>query len=885
MSAPPRWARWLVAVTAPPRDRDVMLGDLDEEHEARVAAGDARGARRWYGRQALRSVGPNRLRRLREGRRGTHDYGRGGGMETLTQDVRWAGRTLVRSPGFAATVILTLALGIGANAIVFSVVNGLVLNPFPFPEPERLVGVGAAFPRAGRELTFWESLSTAEVQDVGQGATTLERVVAWDMGNRQIAGEGPPRNVFTGFWWGDALRTLGMEPHLGRGFSDEEVREGRAVALVSHRLWRESFGADPSLVGRSILVGGSPHAVVGVLPPGALLYGMDLWTVMPAGMDAFARDRRQFQMLARLRDGATLEQANAELEALAAGVAADHAAAFPEYVGWRLQARTWNDINVGILRPAAAVLLAAVTLVLLLVCANVANMLLARSSARRREMAVRSALGAGRSRLVRQLLSESLLVALVGAAAGLVLARLALGGVQRVLDSMALPVAGNVAPDVTVLLYTAGVAVAAAAVFGLLPALHAAGGDVREAMAEGAATGSASRQRLQRGLVGAEVALALGLLAGGGLLVNSMARMGRVDPGFDAEGVLTARLTLQWEEYGQDGIRAFFQRLREEVGALPGVTDVATTSQFPPRSFLRNRFWIEGMTLESGGALPLALTTVVSPGYFKAMGMQIVRGRTLETTDVSGGEMVGVLNEAAARRWFPDRDPLGARLKLGGPDSDEPWFRVVGVVADTRNRGLDQPTEPELFASQQQAGGGNQYFLVVRIDVPPRSVLPGIRRAVASLDPDQPIYAVQTVEEAFEEGAATRRATTLSLGLFALFALALAGVGIYGVVAYAVAARTREIGLRIALGAEGGRVRRLVVRQALVPVAAGGAVGLALAMVLGRAMEGMLFQVRGTDPWTLAAVTAVLAVVALAASWIPARRASRLDPVRALRME
>ncbi len=809
-------------------------------------------------------------------------------MGTLVQNIRHALRTARKNLGFSAVVVLTLGLGIGANTTIFSVVYGLILDPFPFPEPGRIVGVGTAYPKLGGDLSFWENLSPAEYMDVRDDSRTLEDVVAWDMGNRQISGEGTPQNVFTGFWWGDALRTLGMKAQLGRGFSDEEVANGANVALLSYRIWRDRFGADSSMVGNKILINDSPYTLVGILPEGVDLYGMDLWTLMPVGPDRYPRNRRQFQLIARVREGSDLRAVNTELEGLARRTEQAYAAEFEEYEGWTMRALTWNQVSSRPFRGGAFILMGAVGFVLILVCANTANLLLARAQGRRREMAVRTAMGAGRGRLLGQLLTESLVLALLGGVVGVGLARLGNAGVRALLATLALPLAGTVEMNGPVLAFTAAVAMAAGVVFGLVPAFQASRAEISSVLqSEGkGSTAGRSRQRLQRTLVGAEVALAFVLLAGGGLLVNSFVRLSRVDTGFASDQVLTMRLTLPRDKYSGDAVPAFFQELTERVQGVPGVRMAAAASQFPPLGFSFRELWFEGGAPSDEQTLPRALTTTVTAGYFETLGIPLRSGRTFDGRDAPGSPLVAVINEVAARRYFPDENAVGRRLKIGGPDADAPWFEIIGVVGATQNRGLDRPPEPEIFGLAAQLGdGANQLFLLARTDVEPRSVLPAIRRTVQEMDADQPVYAIQTVDEAFALAAATRRATTLFLSIFAFFALALAAVGIYAVVSFTVNERTQEIGLRVALGADAGGVRRLVVRQALVPVLVGAAVGLGLAVPVGAALKGMLFEVAAVDPTTMGIVAVLLVGVAAAASWIPAWRASRLDPVEALRAE
>ncbi len=809
-------------------------------------------------------------------------------MTTLLHDVRMALRAVRKHAAFTAVVVLTLGIGIGANSTVFSAVYGLVIRPFPFPEPDRIVGVGTAYPRLGQNLGFFENLSPHEFTDVRDESETLEHVVAWDMGNRQIAGEGPPQNVFTGFWWGDALRTLGMNAHLGRGFSDDEIQTGAAVALISYRIWRDRFGADSTMIGTTLVVNDQPNTLIGILPQGVNLYGMDLWTVMPAPPEVFPRNRRQFQLMARVRDGVDLRTVNAELEGLARRTEETHVAEFDEYAGWRMQAQRWNDVSSQLFRAGLWMVMGAVGFVLLLICANTASLLLARAQARRREMAVRTAMGAGKARLIGQLLTESVVLAGLGGAVGVGLAVLGAGALQRLITNAGLPVAGSVAVNGPVLAFTAAIALGVGVLFGLVPALQASRTDISGTLqSEGKGTTSGrGRQRLQRVLVGVEVALAFVLLAGGGLLVNSFVRMSRVDPGFDHENVLTMRLTLPREEYQGAAVPAFFVDLVDRLERTPGIEAAGAGTQFPPIGFAYRELWFEGTDANPDATLPVAQTTIVTPGYFEALGIPLRSGRTFDRRDRADGPLVAVVNEAAVDRYFAGENPVGRRLKVGGPDAEQPWFGIVGVVGTTRNLGLDQDPFPEVFAVHEQIGAAqNQLFLTLRTEADAAAILPEVRRIVAEADPDQPIYAIQTVDEAFAAAAGSRRLVTLMLTVFGAFALTLAAVGIYSVVSLTVGERTQEIGLRVALGADAGRVRSLVVRQALVPVVFGAFVGTALAVPLGMALQDLLFEVGAMDPVTIGSVALLLLGVAAAASWVPAWRASRMDPVEALRVE
>ena len=813
-------------------------------------------------------------------------------MGSLLNHLRYAGRVLRRAPGFTLVAILTLAVGIGANTVVYSIVDGTVLNPFPFPDAKTLVGVGPAFPRLGQELGYFESLAPAEYQDVLEQSRRLEKIVAWDMGNRQIATSEGSTNVFTSFWWGNALETLGMVPAAGRGFLPEETDRGDRVAVISHRLWDNLFGLDPGAMGSAIQVNGDPYTLVGVLPPRTSIYGSDLWIPMPVGPEVYPRNRRQFQLLARIAPGSTLEEVNTELAGIAGRVESAYGGEFEEYAGWSLVASTWNDINSQTFRAAAFILLGAVGLVLLLVCANLANLLLARAMARSRDFALRTALGAPRRSILAGLITESLVLAALGGVAGVFLSILGIRGFGRVMDVLSIPFISveSVTLNPRVLLFTAGVSILAGILFGLLPAFRATRTNVQDVLqAEGrTAMGNRRRHRLQRVLVGAETAVALALLVASGLLVNSFLRIQRVDPGFDLENALTMRLTLPWEDYDTESIILFFQELREKVEGLPGVRTAAVTSQYPPIVFSNSQFLVEGETDPDEETLPTAYLTLASPGYFEAMGIPLVVGRALNEQDRFGAQDVAVVNQAAARRYFGGENPVGKRFRIGGASEEGPpeegdWIEVVGMVGDTQNRGLDVRPQPEIYGSTHQVPGGNQFFLVVRTENDPLGMVPAIRQVVEAMDSDQPIYAIRTIEEAYAATVADKRIASIALTLFAGFALLLAALGIYSVVAFGVAERTREIGLRVALGAEAAGVRRLVVRQALLPVGLGAVAGIGLAFGLQGFLQSLLFEISGTDPFTFGVVTTILMAVAGAASYLPARRASRLDPVVALR--
>ena len=885
--APPRLAVRLLALTSPESDLDCMLGDLEEEFAARRATGDS-GARRWFWQQVLRSIPPNLSRRLRErnaGRRANLHHQKGDDTVTsFLHDLHFAGRSMTRNKRLAATIAATLALGIAATTVIFSVIDGVVLNPFPFPEPDRLVGVGSAFPKLQQDLTFWENLSPAEYVDLRDGSRTLTSMVAWDMGNRQISEGGSTENTFSAFWWGDALPTLGVQPALGRGFTDDEIKAGRKVAMVSHRFWTNRMGADPNRVGSSLIVNGEAYTLVGILPRRTLIYGTDLWLPMPVGPDAYPRGRRQFQVLARLAPGKSLSDANTELQVLAARTDSQFRPSQPEYEKWRMEARSFVDINVGIMRPAAAILFFAALFVLVIACVNVASLLLARAMERSREMAMRMTLGARRGQILRQLVCESTLHALTGAALGTLLATQGLSALQYALSRVTLPIPGDIALSGRVLGVTLLVSLVSGFLFGLAPALYALRNNTQTALrAEGAASTSGGRRlRAHRFFVGFQMAFAALLVACSGLLVKSLLRLQSVDPGVEAKQILGFRTTLAPERHlDPAAFQRFFETLETSLLSLPGVRSAALATQTPPTYFSTMSFLIEGQEVKAEGSLKSAFFTAVSSNYFETLGLAVREGRGIGKDDRAGTEAVVVLNETAAKRYFPKGGALGQRLRFG-KDGLGLVAEVVGVVASMKNRGLDRPEAPELFVSLAQAGFANQLMTVVRTDGDPLTLTPSVREAVKQLDPLQPIYLVQTLDQAFASQGIQRRIATFALLIFAAFALFLASAGVYSVASYAAAARTREIGVRMAIGATAGHVRLLVARQALRPVTVGVVAGLIGAVAAGKGMGPLLFKVEGYDPVTLALSLAVLVLVSLLAADGPARRASRTNVVSAL---
>jgi putative ABC transport system permease protein len=808
-------------------------------------------------------------------------------MESITQDVRYALRQFTRRPGFTAIAVISLALGIGATSLIYGLMDGFVFNPFPYPDPDRLVAIGGTFPRVSSETAYVEALSTPEYDDIRR-SRSFSRVAAFDLGNRNIAGGDVPERVFTAFLLDDLFPVIGLAPHLGRGFTAEELApKGPPAAVISHRLWQSRFDGDPGILNRAIRIGGASASVVGVMPPGLLVIGTDLW--MPWGADPalMPRDSRQFTILARLAPGASVESANAELATIAGQVQQAHVARFKEYEGWRLTATPWAAALLRDVRPAAFVLLGAVGFVLLIACANLTNLMLARATNRHRELAVRLALGAARWQIARQQLTESLLLGVAGAAAGLALAHIGLQFAGAVIPAQFTMLDLHAGVNGRVLAWTAGMGVLAGLLVALLPAIQATRTDPHDSLkSDGRAGHSRGGGRVRSALIVAEIALSVVLLLGAGLLLRSVLKMQRAEMGFEPAGVVTMRLTLPQQKYPSgEAITAFFEELIRRTKTIPGVTAAATVSQFPPLGFASSKIEIEGVAA-SEAMLPTANTTIASRDYFDAVQIPLLRGRLFADSDVKGGPAQVVVNNAFATRYLAGKDPVGARMRVVSRGGPGPWAEIIGVVGDARNNGAGAPIRPEAYIAMEQGRDAwNQLFLVIRSGQDASALIPSVRAVVASIDPEQPVYNIQTMEEAIALSAFQQRISATLLGIFAATALVLAAVGIYGVMSYSVSARTREIGVRMAIGAERTDVMRLVLLQVFRLAALGLAIGVALLIAAGKVLTGLLYGVTPSDPVTIAAVTATLGGVALIAGWVPAWRASRVNPIQALRYE
>jgi putative ABC transport system permease protein len=805
-------------------------------------------------------------------------------MDTLLQDLRYALRAMRRTPGFTAVALLTLALGIGANAAIFSVINAVLLRPLPFSEPDRLVGVFSLM--QGERAV----LSPRNFLDVREQSKSFGALAAYYPDGFALSGGGEPEHLDGVRATADFFRVLGVKPLVGRTFRPDENQPGRErVAVLGYDLWQRRFGGDRGLVGRTVTLEGLPYVVVGVMPQGfAYPEKREMWVPIAFDTSFTGQSNRgayYISAIGRLAPGATPERAAAEV----AGIAGRLARAYPEAnAGVGGTALPLAEALVGGIRGSLLVLLAAVGLVMLIACANLANLLLSRAAARQGEMAVRVALGAGRRRIVRQMLTESVALSLAGAALGLVVARWGAAFLVS-LKPRGIPRLDGVGVDGTVVAYTAGVAVLTGILFGLAPALQAARGQVALALREGGRGMGAGRgsSRVRGALVVAEMALAVMLLAGAGLLIRSFAALRVVDPGFRTAHALTFRVALPDSRYAKDPqVDGFYSRLLEETRALPGAAQVGAVSALPlSGSSFNFSFTVDGRPKPAPGTEESLETRAITPGYLAAMGIPVLRGRGFTESDRAGAPPVMLLSRSAARRFFPGEDPLGKRIVLGwSRDTVHVAGTVVGVVGDVKLSRLEDEAPPHIYLAHHQVPT-QAMSVVVRTSGDPLSLAPSVRRVVGALDPSVPVNRLQTAAQLVSDSVSQRRFYMLLLTLFAALALALAGVGIFGVVSYTVVQRTREIGIRMALGAAPGRVLHEVVKRGVGLAGMGVAVGVVLALAATRTLSGLLYGVGPGDPATLAATVLVLGGAALAASWIPARRATRVDPITALRAD
>ncbi|MBN1203605.1 MAG: ABC transporter permease [Myxococcaceae bacterium] len=796
-------------------------------------------------------------------------------LDALLRDLRFGVRTLWRSPGFTLVAVLTVALGVGANTALFGAVHAVLLRPLPYAAPDRLVAVSMV-PEAGA--------SPATLFALRERSRTLTDIAGYVRRTVTLTGSGEPELLSGALVSAELFSALGVVPRFGRALQPADNRPGAAfVAVLGHGLWLRRFGGDPGVVGRTVTLDGMPFTVVGVMPRGFSFPGDDVGLWLPLRLDPTSGDSDIgfLTLLGRLAPGRGSTEANAELRTLGAALRAERPGVLPEDFGGLARVTPLRDVLVGEVGPALLLLLGAVGCVLLIACANVAGLLLARATGRRTELAVRAALGASTGRLARQLLTESVLLGLVGGLAGLVLARWGADAVGAALPGT-LPEAGRVGVDGPVLAFGLALSLGVGLLFGLVPALRAARGDPHAGLRPGGTGGlGRGQRRLLGGLVAGEMALALVLTVGASLMLQTVWKLQRMDTGFTTERVLTLAVELPDARYGDGGRGAvFFREALERIRALPGVEAAGAIHRLPLASDnVDVTLRIEGRPTPLDGSADVD-RRVVTLGYFDALRVPLLRGRALDATDTDTAR-VAVVNEALARRLFPGEEVLGRRVWTDF-EGKEGWTTIVGVVGDTRNQALGSAPRPQLYRPHAQVPS-TRMTLVVRTRGEPLALARAVREALWAVDPDVPMGEVRTLEQVARDSIATPRLVLSLLVLFALLALVLGAVGLYGVMSYAVGQRTYEFGVRLALGASGADVLRQVAAEGLVLAGAGIAAGLVLGLAAGRVLSRLVFGVGTSDPLTLLGASGVLAVVALLASLVPAWRAARVDPGRVLR--
>jgi putative ABC transport system permease protein len=810
-------------------------------------------------------------------------------MTTLLRDIRFAARLLIRRPVFTIIAVLSLALGIGANAAIFSVIDAVLLRPLPYAQPDRLVRLYETAPQMPLS-----SVAPANFYDWQKENNVFSQLAAFGLTDLNLQGVANPERLEAVRATANLFSVLGTKPLLGRTFATGEDQPNAArVVVLSEELWRRHFGSDPRTVSRVISLGGDPYTVIGIMPSRFRFPAdakTDVWVPLQSDPQLAAqRDSRWLHVIGRLAPDVDLATATSQMHQIAERLAQQYP---KEQYGHSVLAVSLRQDITGDIRPALLMLLGAAGLVLLIACANVANLSLARASDRHREVAIRLAVGARRTRLMRQFLTESVLLALLGAMVGLALAYVGTPSLMR-LAASSVPFAGDVGFNPQVFVFLLVIAVLTGVIFGLVPAFHATRVDLQSDLKEGSVQGSpgTGSRRFRSLLVIAETALALVLLVGAGLLMRAFARLENTGSGMTTHNVLTMHVPVPRQQYDTAVSIRFFQPVLQHITAIPGVLSAGLTSALPLQeshnfSLLR----IEGRPPDSPGDEPIAEQRIVSPGYFRALGIPVVQGRDVTDHDAgtidSGVRPAGsppavvLINEALAHTYFANHNPIGRRIKVG----DSLWAPIVGVVRDVRESGLETPSAPTMYFSYLQFPQ-NEMTLVISTSAPPMSIVGAVRAAIHSVDPNQPVYDVETMDQVVSNSISDRRFYLSLLGTFAVIAFALAIAGIYGVMSYAVTQRTREIGIRMALGARASSVRRLVVREGMMLVSAGIACGAVMSLLLTHLLSSLLYGVSSTDPITFLCVAILLGGVALVASYVPARRAAAVDPTISLRYE
>src|SRR5262245_22313443 len=802
-------------------------------------------------------------------------------MRTLWQDARYGLRMLLKKPGFTLTAVITLGLGIGATSTIFSFVNGILLRPLPYQDSGRLVALDETALKRGvasMGVSFPNFLDWREQNRVFTG------VAAYRGADYTLTGSGEPEKLSGADVSYNTFEVLGIAPILGRTFTAEEDRRGNdLVVILGHSLWERRFGAKPEIIGQKITLLNRTRTVIGVMPPDFKFPEVaDLWVPLALDTTMWTRNDHGLSAIAGLKPGVTVEQAQSDMTAVARRVEEANPVTNE---GLGVSVIPLREGLVSDYHKALFILMGVVGLVLLIACANVANLLLARASARAKEVAIRTALGAGRWRVFRQLLTESVVLGLMGGALG---CGLALWGLDLLLAAIPIdfPFWMKFNLDGRVLGFTAGVTLLTGLIFGAAPALQASKVDLNEALKEGARSASgAGRHRMLHSLVVAEMALSLILLIGAGLMMSSFMRLQNTNPGLNPENLLTARVELPEAKYNTpEKLQAFFKDLLERVSALPGVQAAGAVSRLPlAGGGWGRRLTVEGFPVLPSGQTPVINHCVITPNYFHAVGIPILTGRDFTDADARDSMKVTIIDDRLAREYWPNESPLGKRVRFGPPENNEPWHTIVGVVGAVKSESLSLTLRKTVYLPYAQIAI-NDMALAVRV-ANPENLAPAIRVQVRAVDPDQPVIDVRTMTEVISRSVWQPRLYAILFGVFAAVAVALASVGVYGVMAYSVSERTREIGIRVALGAQRHDVLKLVVAQGLKLALIGAGIGLAGALALTRLMQSLLFEVSATDPTTFAGLAALLSVVALVACYLPARRATKVDPMVALRCE
>ena len=811
-------------------------------------------------------------------------------METLLQDLRFGFRTLVKSPGFAIVALLTLALGIGANSAIFSVINAILLRPLAYKNPEQLVLVNHNYTKINLKASV-SAFGYAHYRDNAKSFESLTAITGWPA---NLTGQGEPERLTGQTVSANFFELLGASAAMGRTFAVGEDSEGKnRVVVLSHGFWQRRFASDANILNKTLSLNGENYTVVGVMSP-SFQYGreigmvIDLWAPIVFTPDQLSSNSLTNEFLAvmgRLRAGVTQQQAQAEMHNIASNLRQQYMQG-ADATNWDLLLTSFRQQVVGDISTMLWIVMLVVGFVLLIACANVANLLLARAAARQKEIAVRTALGAGRWRIIRQLLTESILLSVAGGAFGLLIGY---WGVKALvaLNEDRIPRANEISLDWKVLLFTFGVSIVTGILFGIVPALQTTKADLHETLKEGGRSAAATtKQWVRSSLVVVEIGLALAVLVGAGLLVKSFLQVQQVNPGFNPEGLLTMHLSLPATKYSEAPQRAnFYKQVLNDVRSLPGVQSVGAVSVLPlSGGGSSGSFRIEGREIPQGQSLPHGARWAATSDYFKTMGIPLIRGRYFEERDVAEALPVAIIDQSLAQKYWPNEDPVGKRISFEGSRDNRIWREIVGLVGHVKHTDLEGESRAQYYIPHQQRPQPGM-ALVVRTPNDPNSLAGSVRGVIKSADADLPVFRVRTMDQFVADSMTQRKFALLLICVFACLALLLSAIGLYGVMAYSVTQRTHELGLRMALGAQASDVLKLVVKQGMLLAVIGLALGVVGAIFLSRLMKTMLFNVSATDPLVFVAIALTLAAVALLACFVPARRATKVDPMVALRYE